>query len=405
MAVRLLTLALLARAATGQVINCPKDGDQYAVSSNKGGAAQVLMTNDADMDISIWWVDFQGNEVYRGVQGAGYDRRAPFGSFLGHVFRIRSLIDDRILMDYMVDGDTSNHPVGDCGYNDPAAQMNQTRWPEFDALVGQDSPCVGENSGSWSCVKWVSPEEIASRNKLDYGFHEGDDTPRGRTAHEQVDTGYTSQQPYITNVTEYDGGFLKMQMTQKMKDILYPWYEERLEDSVELHDIIAGGYTNSHKVRMSKIDLDKFPEVKARCCAPRTTPPSLGIAFSLSLSLFLSLSFSLAHALCAISFCYAPTLPRMPTYGMSTYVSPPIHAISLADPQGAHQGDGPGAAVVVQDEAPSHLHGTNHAPSHAPLMHPLMHPLTHPRMHPLMQFGLRLYHRGSTLIDHLDIAR
>jgi hypothetical protein len=35
-----------------------------------------------------------------------YDRRAPFGSFLGHVFRIRSLIDDGV-MDYMVGGNTN----------------------------------------------------------------------------------------------------------------------------------------------------------------------------------------------------------------------------------------------------------------------------------------------------------
>jgi hypothetical protein len=204
-------------------------------------------------DITVWWVDFDGNEVYRGVQGAGYDRRAPFGSFLGHVFRIRALHDNRILMDYMVDGDSSNHPIGDCGHNNPAEQMNTSRWAEFDALVNHESPCDGPNSGSWSCVKWVNDEEIAAREKLEYGFHQGDDTPRGRTPHEQVDMGYVSQQGYIANVTEYDGGFLKMQMTDKMKEILYPWYQERLEDSVEVHETIAGGYTNSHKVRMSKV--------------------------------------------------------------------------------------------------------------------------------------------------------
>ena len=53
----------------------------------------------------------------------------------------------------------------------------------------------------------------------------GEDTGEGRRLNQTVDTSYVSQQKYIVNVTDYDaGGFLKMKMTPRMKELLYPWY-------------------------------------------------------------------------------------------------------------------------------------------------------------------------------------
>lgn len=46
-----------------------------------------------------------------------------------------------------------------------------------------------------------------------------------------------------------------MNLTQRMKDIFYPWYQEKKSLS-KPHEPISGGYTNSHTVTMDKMDLD-----------------------------------------------------------------------------------------------------------------------------------------------------
>ena len=106
---------------------------------------------------------------------------------------------------------------------------------------------------------------MSKRAKSEYGFHK-DDVPYGRAVGQTIYWDYgTAAQAKMINVTAFDGGYLKMQMTSAMKKALYPWYEERLKDAVQPHGNIAGGYSNAHKVSMGKIDL--VPG--SRCTADR----------------------------------------------------------------------------------------------------------------------------------------
>merc|ERR1739848_334685 len=67
--------------------------------------------------------------------------------------------------------------------------------------------------------------------------------------------------PNMPQVVPGGKGYLKMSFTQKLKDILMYWYRKRRLDAMEIHDVIPGGYTNSDKVKMGRIYLEKYPSV------------------------------------------------------------------------------------------------------------------------------------------------
>lgn len=52
-----------------------------------------------------------------------------------------------------------------------------------------------------------------------------------------------------------------MNMTERLRSLLLPFYDERKKDSMIPHGVIAGGYTNNHIVDFDKIDLDRFRQV------------------------------------------------------------------------------------------------------------------------------------------------
>merc|ERR1712039_15286 len=52
-----------------------------------------------------------------------------------------------------------------------------------------------------------------------------------------------------------------------MKAELYPWYQERLADSMITHPVIPGYVTNSHVVLMDKIEMDHFADKRAALIA------------------------------------------------------------------------------------------------------------------------------------------
>ena len=63
-------------------------------------------------------------------------------------------------------------------------------------------------------------------------------------------------------------GYLKMNMTDALRDALLPWYEEKKRDgSMKPHERIPGGYTNNEPppdgIQMDKINLDRFPRTHA----------------------------------------------------------------------------------------------------------------------------------------------
>lgn len=184
-------------------------------------------------------------------------------SFPGHAFHFKATDDQYLLMAYMAGKPDDVVQITDCGHEVVEKPLDESRWGEFEELAKDanvDCATQGPDSSKWSCVRSLSQDEINNRNAEEYGFH-ADDVPSDRRVGQQIDWGYGTDTIHkIMNVSSYDKGYLKMQMTDKLKEILYPWYAERKKDSMFKHEPIAGGYTNNHKVGMSKINLDNFPE-------------------------------------------------------------------------------------------------------------------------------------------------
>jgi len=182
-------------------------------------------------------------------------------SFPGHVFSFKASTDEFMLMSYKAGKADDHITITDCGHKPPSASMDQSRWAEFEELAAESgSPCDGEDSSKWSCVRHLLPDEIKKRNPSEFGFHK-EDLPPGRKVGQTADWSYgLSTMHKIINVTAYDGGYLKMQMTDGLKKIIMPWYEARKKDRMKVHEHIAGGYTNIHAIGMDKIDLDHFPQ-------------------------------------------------------------------------------------------------------------------------------------------------
>lgn len=212
----------------------------------------------------MWWVDFDGNEHYRGVVGDG--DHSPINSFPGHVTRIRSLVLNRYMLDFRMPTSLKNRQVilkgcGSAADNLAEKQLFEPgRDKEFESYVpDQALPCDGEtkDSSQWSCLRYLTQADVDGRNMMEWGFHQGEQGHRDVGATE--DFGYTNAAKHIPNVTDVSPGrsmgYLKMSMTGQMKAALYPWYQQTRPKAID-HGVIHGGYTNSHIIEMEKIDLD-----------------------------------------------------------------------------------------------------------------------------------------------------
>lgn len=135
------------------------------------------------------------------------------------------------------------------------------RLAEFEALSHHGRSCEGA-SEQWSCVKYTPKEQLSQRDSTLFGFSDHQEAGH-RAVGETVDHGYVKHIPQIRRVTT-GPGFLVMDQTAAMQKLLKPWYDARYKDSVIVHPRIPGGYTNSHTVAMSKIDMDNFPAIRAQ---------------------------------------------------------------------------------------------------------------------------------------------
>jgi len=223
---------------------------------------KILFKNKAGVETKLLWVNYDGFEV-NPVEIR--DRETiPQDTYPGHVFRIRVVDSDVLLLTYVV----PRTAPGDRVLVLPCDEMGGTmlgteRWPEFDALVhSPDMPCSGPSS-NWSCVRYVSPEEVKKRDPSLYGYHADE---LGTTPYEvgqTVDHVFSWQDRYILNATPYEGGgYLKMNMTENLKKLIYPWYQERKMDSIQRHQDIPGGFTNNHKAFFDIIYLSAHAEKK-----------------------------------------------------------------------------------------------------------------------------------------------
>lgn len=260
-AMLLFPISLL--VARSLVTECP---DPTAnLRSRKGDPQQfpILFKNTAPIDVSIRWVNFDGAEVNSGVIAPGDTTRMQ--TFANHVFRFYSR-GGVLISEIVVPGRQSAALViepcsrpGDDDFLEPKL-FDEGRDVEFAALshsLSQEcSPA--DNSRFWSCIRYTPKEKLHERDSSRFGFADKNEAGH-REVGETVDIGYVSHIPDI-RVISNGPGFLKMDQTDGMKKALSPWYQERKKDSLKIHPPIPGGYTNSHAVSMSKIDLDHFPE-------------------------------------------------------------------------------------------------------------------------------------------------
>jgi len=243
--------------------------------SDAGGAsATYTIVNDASVPVDARWVDTSGNVAEDGhvISPGG---SSGIQSFEGHGFHIFSLEDGTLLSEVKVpQGKRSKTVVSNCdglkttSQRRPEKLTNLPRAAEFEALVhDQYAPCLPEGeSHKWSCINRLTKEEVAARptDGSVYGF-----STKAEAGHRKigatVDTGYTQHIPRIPRLTT-GPGYLKMTFTDTLKNILLPFYNDTkkggIKDAVEIHSPIPGGYTNSHEIGLSKIDLDRFRHIQ-----------------------------------------------------------------------------------------------------------------------------------------------
>ena len=197
--VRALVLALALAGATGS--DCPTE--TKVKSSASGEAQNVQLISELPTDALVQWVDQSGHEQDAGLITAGGD--STQSSFVGHVFRVRAMTAPfRLLLEYTIPsgcGRTCVRRIPPCGsvVEDAAAAeaalRANSRAAEFEALAhkNEDYPCLPANrSGSWSCVRYLTTEDVARRDPREYGFQPGEKASPYQL-YRTVDEGYTGQ--------------------------------------------------------------------------------------------------------------------------------------------------------------------------------------------------------------------
>eukprot|EP00927_Polykrikos_kofoidii_P062869 TRINITY_DN57667_c0_g1_i1.p1 TRINITY_DN57667_c0_g1~~TRINITY_DN57667_c0_g1_i1.p1 ORF type:complete len:310 (+),score=39.93 TRINITY_DN57667_c0_g1_i1:77-1006(+) len=150
------------------------------------------------------------------------------------------------------------------------------RAAQFEALVHDDtSACkpAGESS-QWSCIRRVSDEELKGfvdqsgalckrgpdrgDGVCDYGFANAKEAKPSYKIHDIEDNMFTWQIPRVPRVSK-GPGFLKMNMTSELRDLVFNYWETNRNTSwVVAEKAIPGGFLNNHAVSTSLLSLDRF---------------------------------------------------------------------------------------------------------------------------------------------------
>jgi len=146
-------------------------------------------------------------------------------------------------------------------------RVDHPRREEFERLAQDHTSSCAGHSTEWSCIRHVSENELEQRPQGLYGFQK-DETGGGNPykVGATADHFWMDQQKHIINVSSYEGGFLKMSMTDRMKSLLYPWFQDHLNSCENgttncKHASIPGFFTNSHVVGMDKIEMTAYRDV------------------------------------------------------------------------------------------------------------------------------------------------
>lgn len=227
------------------VVQCSECPPASALRSRGGQDKRVVkFENHVDDEVELLWVDFHGDEITQGLIMALSD--ATRTTFDGHAFRVKWR--NQTLKEHVVEGRATVH-IDECG------EMNTShtdRSREFESLTYEQ--CEGP-SKTWSCVRYLTLEDLKRRNPGDYGIQ-----PEEGRSYVTVDSSYVSQIPKIPQLTTR--GYHKMNFTEPLR-FLVDWYNSE-QKSIIRHDVVPGGYTNNDKVPIDKINLDQFPVIHGR---------------------------------------------------------------------------------------------------------------------------------------------
>jgi len=219
----------------------------------------AFFRNLAHVPLHVFWCDYHGIETEIDTLQVGEE--SSFSTYPGNIFNVRTVKTGRLVQSLevwppqLVRADVK--PCIDMAKDELG--LNTTRWPEFEQLATvAATPCQGEDSSKWSCLREVTEEEIAARDPALYGFTEAEAEGTPHAAGATLDPRHRAHRKHIPNVTEYSGGFLKMRMTKTLKSLLH-FYETRKELHMKEHDHVHGNITNRHKVSMDKLHLEHFP--------------------------------------------------------------------------------------------------------------------------------------------------
>lgn len=225
-------------------------------SEGGGQSTTVDLINTMDEDLRTVWVDFSGREKEAGILPPG---NTIHNTYVGHVFRVRTN-DDFLVWEGRVsedDGVMSIEACDELPKDRKVILYSEGREIEFEGLVDTSPFTCDGASKDWSCIKKYTKEEVAARDPFKFGFLKSE--VRGsRKEHEYMDDDYKSHIPMIPKLTQ---GFLKLNMTDIMRDELLPFYEKWGPKAAK-HEPIGGDYSNIHKVGMTKIDLDNHQGVR-----------------------------------------------------------------------------------------------------------------------------------------------
>lgn len=222
---------------------------------------QAYFNNEAGVPLHIFWLSFEGEEKEMGTLHPGEELTLTTGN--NHIFNLRTVKSGLLVHSLEIQPPQLVRAIArPCtGMSQDELGLDSSRWPEFEQLAtGAQTPCQGEDSSKWSCVRQVSQEEVDARDPKLYGFsaEEAEGSPYSPGA--TKDHIHTQQQSYIPNVTHYDGGYVKMRMTDKLMELL-EFYKTRQQHMGE-HGIVPGFFTNTHKVTYEQINIDHFPQMQ-----------------------------------------------------------------------------------------------------------------------------------------------
>lgn len=224
-------------------------------SSQSSSSATVHFESRVDEELTLYWVDYQGQEQFQGIiQPLSETTRT---SYMGHAFRVR--FKEIVVREHVVASRIDRVYVEACGDLEAIKSREPSiRDAEFTSLMHDHSaPCLGP-SREWSCVRYLTADDLAARDPEEYGILPNETSPN--RAYITVDDTYIRQIPKIPRVTN-GPGYLKMSFTSRLEKILVDWYQQRRNDSLKPHGAIPGGYTNNDVVSIDKVNLDEFSSV------------------------------------------------------------------------------------------------------------------------------------------------